>query len=120
MEKGTGKTLLTMIGEGAVFEGVLTVPHSIRIDGTLKGKLETSETVTIGASGMVEADIIARNAIVGGTIVGNVTVSERVELESHASLTGDLKTKTLVINEGAAFKGKSVMGNGASGTSAAE
>jgi len=112
MDKGSGKTLLTMVGEGAVFEGVLNVPHSIRIDGTLKGKLETSETVTIGATGVVEADIAARNAIVGGLVIGNVTISERVELEAHASLTGDLKTKTLVINEGATFKGKSVMGNG--------
>ena len=33
-----------------------------------------------------------------------------MELESKASLNGDLKTKSLIINEGAAFQGKSVMG----------
>ena len=111
MEKGSGKTLLTMIGEEAVFEGTLNVPHSVRVDGTIRGKIETGETIIIGASGVVEADIVARNAIIGGTVIGNMSILERVELEAHASLTGDLKTKTLVINEGAAFKGKSVMGN---------
>jgi cytoskeletal protein CcmA (bactofilin family) len=112
MEKGSGKTLLTMIGEGAVFEGVLSVPHSIRIDGTLRnGRLETTETLTVGATGVVEADVTARNAIIGGIVIGNVSIAERLELESHASLTGDLKARTLVVNEGATFKGKSVMGS---------
>jgi len=112
MDRSNSKALLTMILDGAELEGTLTVPHSVRIDGKLKGKLETTETVTIGISGVVEADVTARNAIIGGTVIGNLTASERVELESHASLTGDLKAKILVINEGATFKGKSVMGNG--------
>jgi cytoskeletal protein CcmA (bactofilin family) len=110
MEKSGGKGLLTMVGGGSVFEGTLTVPHDIRIEGTLKGRLETAETVTIGPTGVVEADIRARNAIIGGKVVGNLIVEERVELESKASLNGDLKTKSLIINEGATFQGKSVMG----------
>jgi len=109
MEKGNAKTLLTMLGEGSVLEGTLSVPHSVRVDGTLKGKLDTAETLTVGANGVLEADLRARNAIIGGKVIGNITVEERVELESHASLTGDLKARTLVINEGATFQGKSIM-----------
>ncbi len=110
MEKGDRKNLLTIFGDGAVLEGSLTVPHSVRIEGTLKGKLETAETVTIGVSGDVEADIRARSALIGGRVVGNLIAEERVELESTASLTGDLRCRTLVINEGATFKGRSTMG----------
>jgi len=109
MEKGDRKHLGTIFGDGAVLEGTLTVPHGVRIEGTLKGKLESTETVTIGASGIVEADIRARTALVAGKVVGNLIADERVELESTASLTGDLRCRTLVINEGATFKGKSSM-----------
>ena len=103
------KGLYTIFGEGTVFEGSVTVPHSVRIDGNFKGKIETSEIITIGHSGVVEADIIAKSAIIGGKVIGNVTVDDRVELEVNSSLIGDLRTKDLVINEGAVFHGNCSM-----------
>ena len=109
MEKKVEKGFFTMIGEGSVFEGAIAVPHSIRIDGTLRGKLETSEVLTIGKSGIVEADIIAKSAIIGGKVSGNIIVEERVELEVNAVLIGDMKTRDLVICEGAIFHGKCSM-----------
>ena len=108
MEKGN-KGLYTIIGEGTVFEGTITVPHSVRIDGSFKGKIETAEILTVGNSGVVEADIIAKSAIVGGKIVGNLTVEDRVELEANSSLIGDIHTKDLIINEGAVFHGNCSM-----------
>jgi cytoskeletal protein CcmA (bactofilin family) len=109
MEKKTNKGFFTMFGEGSIFEGTIVVPHSIRIDGTFKGKIETSEMLTIGNGGLVEADIRARSAIVGGKVSGNIFVEERVELESQASLIGDLRARDLVINEGALFHGRCSM-----------
>ena len=108
MEK-SHKGLYTIFGEGTVFEGSVTVPHSVRIDGSFKGKIETSEIITIGHSGVVEADIIAKSAIIGGKVIGNVTVDDRVELEANSSLIGDLRAKDLVINEGAVFHGNCSM-----------
>ena len=112
MSKVDAKGLYTMIGEGTVVEGTITVPHSIRIDGTLRGRLETIETLTVGSSGVLEADIVAKSAIIGGKVIGNLTTEERVELESNASLKGDLKTRDLIINEGAAFEGNCNMNEG--------
>jgi cytoskeletal protein CcmA (bactofilin family) len=109
MEKKVEKGFFTMIGEGTVFEGAITVPHSIRIDGALRGKVETSEVLTIGKTGVVEADIIAKSAIIGGKVSGNIITEERVELEANAVLIGDLKTRDLVICEGAVFHGKCSM-----------
>lgn len=108
MEKGN-KGLYTIIGEGTVFEGTITVPHSVRIDGSFKGKIETSEILTVGNTGVVEADVIAKSAIIGGKVVGNLTIEDRVELEVNSSLIGDLKTKDLIINEGAVFHGNCAM-----------
>ncbi len=112
MEKGHGKGLYTILGEGTVFEGSLIVPHNVRIDGAFKGKVESSEAVTIGKSGVVEADIKAKSAIVAGHITGNLTVEDRVELEEKSSLVGDLRARELVINESAVFHGNCSMNNG--------
>jgi cytoskeletal protein CcmA (bactofilin family) len=112
MSKSSNKGLLTMIGEGTSLEGSIVVPHSIRIDGSLKGKIETSETLTVGENGVIEADIIAKSAIIAGKVVGNLSVEDRVELESQASFIGDLKTRDLIINEGATFHGNCSMDNG--------
>jgi cytoskeletal protein CcmA (bactofilin family) len=111
MEKH-GKGAYTLIGEGAVMEGEITSPHPVRIDGTLKGKLETAEMLTVGSTGAVEANVIAKSAIIGGKVVGNLTVEDRIELESNASLVGDLRARDLVINEGAVFHGNCAMDNG--------
>ncbi len=111
MEK-TNKGLYTIIGEGTTFEGSIVVPHSIRIDGSFKGKIDTTEVLTVGSSGVVEAEIIARSAVIGGKVIGNLSVKERVELEVNSSLIGDLKTKDLIINEGAVFHGNCTMEKG--------
>jgi cytoskeletal protein CcmA (bactofilin family) len=109
MEKNTGKGLYTMLGEATVFEGTLTVPHSLRIDGRVKGKIEVSDVLTIGPNGVIEADIKAKSAIIGGKVTGNVIVDDRVELENNASIVGDIRTRDLVINEGAVFQGNCSM-----------
>ncbi len=109
MEKSNDKGLHTIMGEGTHLEGTLTVPHSVRIDGILKGRLETTETLTVGSTGQIEADIIAKSAIIGGSVRGNLSVEDRVELEAKSSLIGDLKTRDLIINEGATFHGNCSM-----------
>src|SRR5271157_2779990 len=111
MDKNS-KGLYTMIGEGSVFEGNISVPHSIRIDGALTGRLDCAETLTIGAGGTVNADVRAKNALIGGRVVGNLFVEDRVELESNSSLNGDLRTSELIINEGAVFQGHCAMTSG--------
>jgi cytoskeletal protein CcmA (bactofilin family) len=109
MDKKTEKGFYTMVGEGASFEGTVIVPHGIRIDGAFKGKIEASEMLTVGNTGVVEADIKAKSIIIGGKVSGNITAAERIELECRASFVGDLQTRDLVINEGAIFHGKSQM-----------
>ena len=115
MEKKTEKGFCTVIGEGAAFEGSITVPHGIRIDGRFKGKIESAETLTIGNNGVIEADIRAKSIIVGGKVTGNLIADERVELESRASHIGDLRTRELIINQGALFHGRCSMKEGVEG-----
>ena len=95
-----------------MFEGTIVVPHSLRIDGHVKGRIEAGEVLTVGPAGLIEADIKAKSAIIGGKVTGNVFVEDRVELEANASLVGDIRTRDLVINEGAIFQGNCTMDSG--------
>ena len=106
--KGSGE--LNFLGEGTYIEGKLEAKGSIRIDGRVKGAVKTADTLTVGNNGVVEGKIEARNAVVGGKIEGEIFISEKLILESKSTLIGNLRTKKLVIDEGAVFQGKSDMG----------
>jgi len=107
-----GKGLLNIIGAGSVFEGTINVPHSIRIDGAFKGRLQTAESITVGETGAVEAEIRAQNAFIFGKVLGNMYIDERVELHSSAVAVGDLHAKELVVKEGAIYHGHCSMQKG--------
>ncbi|MBD3317465.1 MAG: polymer-forming cytoskeletal protein [Chitinivibrionales bacterium] len=112
MDKVSSKGHFSIFGEGTHFEGTVNAPHSIRIEGSFKGKIQTTEDLSVGASGHIEAEIHAKNAIIGGKVVGNITVENRIELEANSSLIGDLKARDLIINEGAVFHGNCSMNAG--------
>ncbi|MDU4961299.1 MAG: polymer-forming cytoskeletal protein [Sporomusaceae bacterium] len=95
----------TVIGKDTVFKGVISSNSGVRIDGKLEGEIMTASDVIIGSSGVAEAQINARNAIVAGRIVGNVTITEKLELSSTAVVLGDLKVGILSVGEGAVYKG---------------
>lgn len=95
----------TIIGKDTVFSGTLDVKGELRIDGTVKGKILCSDCVTIGATGIVEAEIEADSAIIAGRMVGNIDTTEKIELQAKCEMEGDLKTKSLVIEQGAVFCG---------------
>lgn len=103
-------TELNFIGKGTIIDGNIKTDNSIRVDGGIKGKLVSKNTVTVGESGRIQGDIEALNAIIAGKVKGKVVVGEKLVLESTASLVGELKAKKLIIDEGSVFEGTSDMG----------
>ena len=95
----------TIIGEGSSFEGNIKAEGIVRIDGILKGDLETKGDVYIGENARVEGNIKGRNLFVSGSIQGNVDVAQRLELNSIARLYGSITVGNLIIEQGAVFKG---------------
>ena len=95
----------TIIGKDTVFNGTLDVKGALRVDGTVKGKIICSDCVTVGATGIVEAEIEANTAIIAGRMLGNIMTSEKIELQAKCEMEGDLKTKSLTIEQGAVFCG---------------
>lgn len=97
--------LETIIGQGTQFKGTLHSKGGIRIDGELEGDVNTATELVIGDTGQVRAQVKARNATVAGVITGNVEIVEKLELLPSGKIYGDIKVGTLIIGEGATFRG---------------
>lgn len=99
----------TVIGENSKIEGLLAASDPARIDGLLQGKILSKSSVIVGEHGVVKGDIKAEEILVAGTVYGNLTAGQRIELTETGRVLGDMITKTLVIDEGASFKGNCTM-----------
>jgi cytoskeletal protein CcmA (bactofilin family) len=108
MKTDEGK-ISTIIAKGTKITGNIDMQGSLRIDGYIKGQLNSSETLTIGTNGVVEGEVRVKEAIIGGKVIGNLMANQKVELESNASILGDVKTRIFVIKEGGIFHGNCSM-----------
>lgn len=106
----TTRDVQAHLGQGSRVEGKLSFEGSVRIDGQIDGEIIAKETVTIGESAVVNAQIQANTVIVHGRVQGDITARKRVELRAPAKLTGNLATPSLVIHEGVVFEGNCKMG----------
>ena len=95
----------TVIGQGIIIEGEVTSDEAVVVAGTVRGKLTVDGAVTIESGAVVEADIGATTLSVGGSVTGNVTASDRVDLLTGGKLIGDVKAARVTIADGAVFKG---------------
>ena len=94
------------IGKSVVVKGELSGSEDLYVDGSVEGSISLKgQSLTIGPNGQVRANLEARNVIVHGKVDGNITASDRVDLRKSASLTGDISTARVAIEDGAYFKG---------------
>ena len=99
----------SVIGAKTVVEGTLKGYELLRIDGLVKGKVESDGKVIIGRGGMVEGIVEAFEIYVGGTINGNLFASEKVEANPTGEIYGDICTKRLIVDDNAVFEGRCKM-----------
>ena len=95
------------IGQNVTIEGKVTSSQDIRIDGHVQGSIEVGQhEVVLGAGSEVKANLNARSVIVGGTVTGDVTASERIQIQTTGMLLGDIVTPRLIIQDGGLLRGK--------------
>jgi cytoskeletal protein CcmA (bactofilin family) len=95
------------IGKSVCIKGELSGSEDIYIDGQVEGSVQLGEgSLTVGASGRVHANIVAKNVTVGGILDGNIQAAERTEIRRTAVVNGDVQTRRIAIEEGAYFKGR--------------
>lgn len=95
-------------------KGTIKFTNDLVIDGKIEGEITSDGNLTVGENARIRAEIKTGSVVVYGKIHGNITVTDRVELKAGAEIVGDIKAKTLAIEAGAVFVGKSTVGTPAS------
>ena len=94
------------IGKSLMIKGEVTGSESLYIDGRVEGSITLEGSrVTIGRNAVVSANIKAREIVVLGKVMGNLTASDRIDIRREGSLTGDVVAARISIEDGSVFKG---------------
>ena len=102
----------SLIGEGTTVEGNVIFSGGLRVDGRVKGNVQTSDdqpsTLVLSERARIEGEIRVSHAVVNGTVVGPVFAAEYAELQAKSNVTGDVHYRTLEIQLGAVVQGRLV------------
>lgn len=88
------------LGPGSQFEGKLLFNEIVRLDGTFRGEITSKDTLIVGQTADVQAEVTVGTLIISGRFKGNIKAAQRVELRSPAQLEGNIETPVLVVEEG--------------------
>lgn len=94
-----------LLGKGSEFEGKLTFEGTVRIDGRFKGEIFSEDTLIVGESAQVTAEIRVDTVIIYGDVTGNIYSRSCVELHAPARLRGNIVTPNLQADKGVIFDG---------------
>ena len=94
------------IGRSLVIKGEVSGAEALFVDGKIEGIINlTDNRVTIGRNGTVAANISAREVVIMGKVTGNIECSDRLDIRSEGTLTGDVVTQRISVEDGAVLKG---------------
>jgi cytoskeletal protein CcmA (bactofilin family) len=97
----------SQLGRSLVVKGDLSGNEDLVISGQFEGTVNLQgRCLTVGPEGKVKADIQAARVVIHGSVHGNISVRERVEIYKTGQVVGDLIAPGISIEDGAYFKGK--------------
>jgi cytoskeletal protein CcmA (bactofilin family) len=109
----TGEGNAATIGKSVQIHGEVKGSEDLVVDGTIEGTITLSESrLTIGPNAHVKANVAARDVILLGVLVGDISATGRVELRAGANLTGNIRAGRLSIEENASLSGKVELAGG--------
>jgi cytoskeletal protein CcmA (bactofilin family) len=104
--------LSTLVAEGVEISGDLLFSGGMRIDGRVRGDVigrkpdgKSPSLLVLSANGHIEGSIRCGDAVINGTVVGDLDVEHRLELQSDARVTGTIRYRQLQMDVGASVEG---------------
>lgn len=98
------------LGPGSMFEGKLSFDEMVRLDGSFKGEIKSSDTLIVGDTAVIEGEIAVGALVLSGRFNGNIKATNRIELRAPAKVEGTLEAPILLIEENVIFNGQIKMG----------
>ena len=110
------------LGPGSQFEGKLVFNEIVRLDGAFRGEVTSHDTLIVGESADIQADVQVGTLILSGRFKGNVKAKSRVELRAPAQVDGTIETPALSVEDGVILNGTITMtlGENVTGTKVVE
>ena len=109
LEKGEIKAFL---GPGSHFEGKMAFDEIVRLDGAFRGEITSRDTLIVGETADIQAQVIVGTLIISGKLRGNIKAVTRVEMRAPAQIDGDVETPSLIVEEGVIWNGQVIMKSG--------
>lgn len=106
--KGT-QIIHTTLGKETDFSGVMRFTESLKIDGNFEGEIESTGFLYVEEGAVVRADIKVGSIVIGGTVHGNITARDKLEMLTTGQVFGNITTSKLKIADGVVFEGKCEM-----------
>ena len=105
------KPTTTAIGPTIIIKGKLRSDEDLIVKGRIDAEISSSKALFVENSGIIKANIKVKSARISGVLVGNVTAEELVEIAPDGRMVGDLTAPKIILNDGAAFRGRIDMQN---------
>jgi len=93
------------LDRGSKITGQISFEGPARIDGEVDGEINAKDSLTIGESAVVTAQIRAASVSVAGKVSGDIVATQRIEIDPSAKLSGNITAPALSVQEGALFEG---------------
>ncbi len=106
---GSSGDLNGFLDAGSHMHGELRFEDTFRVDGKLSGKVTSGGSLVVGEGGVVDGEIAVARIFVSGTVKGSIHATQKVEIASNGRVEADLRTPSLVIEDGAFFAGRCAM-----------
>jgi cytoskeletal protein CcmA (bactofilin family) len=99
----------TILSSDIDFNGTLNFEKPFLIRGRLSGEIAAQGLLVVDEEAVVEANIHASRVIIRGSVRGNVTATEKVEVAITGKLIGNLTAPEIFMETGCVFIGRSAM-----------
>jgi cytoskeletal protein CcmA (bactofilin family) len=93
------------LGSQTEFTGKLSFSGVVHLDGRFEGEIFSRGTLVVGAESIINANIQSNVVKIAGEVNGDLTATEKIELYPPAKVTGNIRTPSLIVEEGASFDG---------------
>ncbi|MBW2431821.1 MAG: polymer-forming cytoskeletal protein [Deltaproteobacteria bacterium] len=111
MDNGIVKEEKTSISSSTSIVGNIKAQEHLIINGTIKGNIEIRDfNLFIGPSGKVEGEAHAKNVRIRGQVKGKIYAKGKVEITQEANFSGEIRSKSISVENGAYFEASVQLG----------
>jgi len=99
----------TILSPDIDFSGTLNFEKPFLIRGRLSGDIIAKGVLVVDEGAVVEANINTSKVIIRGSVKGDVTASEKVEVTITGKLVGNVTAPEIFMETGCVFNGRCTM-----------